>query len=265
MSGTPSWLLKIYARKREEVTENSRHLPLSRVRQSAESAGASRGFVRSLCGGTGCIAEIKRASPSAGTISEVRDVAEVAFAYAGAGASCLSVLTDRDFFHGADEDLLRARATVRLPVLRKDFVYCEYQLYEARALGADCLLLIVVGLEPSQLQQLYALGGELGMDVLLEVHSADELEQALVLDPSLIGINNRDLHSLAVDLATAERLLPQIPEGVLKVAESGIVTAEDLQRMRDAGADAFLIGTSLMAQPDPGEALRRLLAEANST
>ena len=190
-----------------------------------------------------------------------REAADIARSYEGGGAACLSVLTDIDFFQGADEYLIEARNACSLPVLRKDFVIDDYQLFEARALGADCVLLIVAALEQMQLRDLHAAANEMAMGVLVEVHTAEELEIAMSVDTPLIGINNRSLHTFEIDLAVTETLAAQIPKSVTLVGESGIYSADDARRLTDAGVHALLIGTSFMKQPDPGMALAKLIRD----
>ncbi|MEZ5365064.1 MAG: indole-3-glycerol phosphate synthase TrpC [Bryobacterales bacterium] len=206
------------------------------------------------------IAEIKRASPSEGTIKESADPIDVARKYEEAGAACLSVLTDKQFFGGSLDDLVSARASVRLPVLRKDFTLDRYHLLQASAHGADAVLLIVAALTDAELQDLMAHAKALNLDVLVEVHDEAELDRALALDADLIGVNNRNLKTLEVSLDTSLRLAKRLPPGVLGVSESGIRTADDIKRLRDVGYQAFLVGTSLMKQGDPGKALAALLA-----
>ena len=204
------------------------------------------------------IAEIKRASPSEGVIREHFNPQAIASGYAQAGASCLSVLTDQRFFQGDDAHLVAARAACALPVLRKDFIVEEYQVYETRALGADCLLLIAAALEPGQLVELNRLAEEIGLDVLIEVHDRAELERALALEPRVVGINNRDLATFTTSLETTLDLLDDVPDEVSVVTESGIHTPGDVCRMRGAGVHAFLVGTAFMRAADPGAALQRL-------
>ena len=210
------------------------------------------------------IAEIKRASPSEGVIRADFDPAAIAAAYDSAGASCLSVLTDSRFFQGDDGHLCAARAACTLPALRKDFIVDAYQVYETRALGADCLLLIVAALEAEALRELNALAGDIGLDVLVEVHDRAELERALTLHPRMVGINNRDLATFATSLDTTLDLQDRVPSDVAVVTESGIHTRDDVARMRAAGVHAFLVGTAFMREPDPGAALRRLFVRSRS-
>jgi indole-3-glycerol phosphate synthase len=209
-------------------------------------------------GNPAVIAEIKKASPSRGLIRDDFDPVAIAGSYAEAGATCLSVLTDEHFFQGNDAYLAAARDVVTLPVLRKDFTVDAYQLYEARALGADCVLLIVAALDAHQLQEFHQLARGLGLDVLVEVHDAFELEAALTLDPALIGINNRNLHTFETKLDTTYALLERIPENIVVVTESGIRDPVQVSEMRARGVNAFLVGEAFMREPDPGAALRAL-------
>ncbi|MDN5862722.1 MAG: indole-3-glycerol phosphate synthase TrpC, partial [Salinisphaera sp.] len=235
------------------------------LREQAHSAPASRGFAAALgasaSSGMAVIAEIKRASPSAGQIRGAFDPATLAAGYANGGAACLSVLTDREFFQGASEYLGQARSACPLPALRKDFIIDPLQVYEARALGADCLLLIVAALDDGQLAALSQLALDLGMDLLVEAHDEAELDRALALDERcVIGINNRNLKTFVTTLDTTIALRPRVPDHRLLVSESGIYSRDDLACLRAAGVHAVLIGESLMRQPDPGQALAELLA-----
>ncbi len=264
MSDTPDILKRILARKAEEIAERASAVPLAEMRQRAEGhPSAPRGFVAALnssiaAGRPAVIAEVKKASPSKGVIREQFVPAEIAASYASAGASCLSVLTDVDFFQGADQYLLEARAACPLPVLRKEFIIEPYQVFEARALGADCILLIVAALAQGQMVELYQTARALGMDVLVEVHDGAELERALALDLAMVGINNRDLRSFAVSLDTTLGLLPRVPSDCLVVTESGILSRDDVALMRHNGVSAFLVGEAFMRAPDPGTALAAL-------
>ncbi len=227
---------------------------------------APRGFLRALQdkqrqGLPAVIAEVKKASPSKGVIRRTFDAAEIAAQYELAGAACLSVLTDRDYFQGSPEDLRAARAACSLPLLRKDFLVDPYQVYEARLWGADCVLLIVAALADAQMQELEATAMDLGMDVLVEVHDGDELERALRLRTPLVGINNRNLHTFETRLRTTIDLLDRVPPGKLLVTESGILQALDVKLMQGHGINAFLVGEAMMRQPDPGQALQGLFRE----
>jgi indole-3-glycerol phosphate synthase len=258
-------LARICADKRGEVARRKAATPLSALERRAREAGPPRGFAARLgaaaaSGRTALIAEIKKASPSKGLIRADFDPALLARTYQASGATCLSVLTDTPYFQGRDEDLLAARASVDLPVLRKDFIVDPYQVVETRALSADCLLVILAALDDSTALDLTQSARALGLDILAEVHDEAELERALRLDATLIGINNRDLKTLRVDLAVFERLAPLVAAGKLLVAESGIGTPADVARLKLAGAKAFLVGESLMRQHDVGAATRALLA-----
>jgi indole-3-glycerol phosphate synthase len=229
------------------------------------AAAPARGFAAALrtridAGSAAVIAGVKKASPSKGVMRPDFRPAEIARSYAAGGATCLSVLTDVDFFQGDDAYLQQARAACALPVLRKDFTIDRYQVYEARALGADCILLIVAALDDARLHDLAVLARELGMDVLIEVHDAAELDRALATDAGLIGINNRNLRTFETRLQTTLELRPRVPAERLLVTESGIVTAEDVALMRSAGVHAFLVGEAFMRAEDPGAELRRLFA-----
>ena len=257
-------LKRICADKRAELAERRQARPVSALRSLAQSAEPPRGFHRALAeaavsGRPALICEIKKASPSKGLIRKDFDPSSLAHAYEAGGASCLSVLTDERYFQGRDEDLIAARAAVDLPVLRKDFMLDPYQILESRALGADCILLILAALSDPQAAELEDAALALEMDVLIEVHGGEELDRALRLKSPLVGINNRNLKTLAVDLATCERLAPRVPADRLVVAESGLHTAGDLARMQKVGAKAFLIGESLMRQADVTAATKALL------
>jgi indole-3-glycerol phosphate synthase len=256
-------LQKILARKVEEVRERSQRLPLRELSARVVEAPPPRGFADALlatiaAGRPAVIAEIKKASPSQGVIRPDFHPAEIARSYEGAGAACLSVLTDINFFQGDDDYLQQARAACALPVLRKDFVVDAWQVYEARLLGADCVLLIVAALGDAALAEFCALALELGMDVLLEVHDIDELERALQVPAPLLGINNRNLRTFEVSLDTTLALREAVPKDRLLVTESGIATREDVARMRSNGVECFLVGESFMRAADPGAGLRAL-------
>lgn len=257
---------KILGVKREEVAAAMRAKPLAALRDEAQIRGVARDFVGAVrakiaAGQAAVIAEIKKASPSKGVLRADFHPADIARSYAAHGAACLSVLTDRQFFQGAPEYLQQARAACTLPVLRKDFIVDPYQVYEARAMGADCLLLIVAafvsGAADSMLE-LESLAHALGMAVLVEVHDAAELDRALQLATPLIGINNRNLRSFQVTLDTTLSQLPRVPPGRIVVTESGILSATNVALMRGAGVDAFLVGEAFMRAADPGAELGRL-------
>lgn len=257
-------LQKICDDKRRHVAARKANVPESDLRARAKSAEPPRGFLKAMRatppGRYALIAEIKRASPSAGLIRPDFDVASLARAYGLGGAACLSVLTDAPYFQGADEFVAEARAAVTLPVLRKDFLLDPYQVVESRALGADAVLLILAALSDAEAASLESEATRLGMDVLVEVHDGAELDRALKLKSPLIGVNNRDLKTLAVDLAAGERLLARIPADRFAVAESGLKAPADLARMAAAGARGFLVGESLMREADIAAATRALLA-----
>jgi indole-3-glycerol phosphate synthase len=267
LGSRPDVLQKILQRKAEEVAERSLHLPLDELKARAADAPPLRGFAAAVeakiaAGLPAVIAEVKKASPSKGVIRADFDPAAIARSYQAGGAACLSVLTDVDFFQGADEYLQQARAACALPVLRKDFTVDPWQVYESRALGADCILLIVAALADAQLAELSGLALDLGLDVLVEVHNLDELERALQVPAPLLGINNRNLRTFDVTLDTTLALKDAVPRDRRLVTESGIVTVADVRRMRDAGIDAFLVGETFMRERDPGEALQRLFFAA---
>lgn len=260
----PTVLQGILARKREEVAERSARVNLASIRAQAREQAPARGFLRALQGRVehappAIIAEVKKASPSAGLIRADFDPAWIAQRYHAHGAACLSVLTDHDFFQGHEDYLRQARTACPLPVIRKDFTIDPWQIWEARSLEADAILLILAALDDEQYARLYHTAEEAGLDILVEVHNEEELERALRLRPPLLGINHRDLHHFKTDLATSERLLPLIPADTLVVGESGIHSPEDILRLRRVGVNSFLIGESLMRQDDPGVALSELL------
>lgn len=256
-------LAKICARKREEVAARQRTRPLSELRARSADCPPTRGFHHALSeriesDRAAVIAEIKKASPSRGILRDPFDPVTIARSYAHAGAACLSVLTDVDFFQGSDAYLQQARAACALPVLRKDFTIDAYQVYEARVLGADCILLIVAALDDFRLAELADLALGLGMDVLLEVHDIDELERALQVPSPLLGINNRNLRTFEVSLETTLAMRSAVPADRLLVTESGIASQADVQRMRNSGVHAFLIGEAFMRAAEPGLALSQL-------
>lgn len=256
-------LAKILETKKVEVTTARQMRSESDLLREAKSRKDLRGFHRAIedkiaKGKPGVIAEIKKASPSKGVIRESFNPTEIANAYAAHGAACLSVLTDVQYFQGSYDYLRQARAACSLPVLRKDFMVDPYQIIHSRAIGADCILLIVAALSPSQLKEFESLAQELGMDVLVEVHDRAELETALTLDTPLLGINNRNLRSFETSLQNTLDLLADIPEGKRVVTESGILAPEDVKLMRDNGVQAFLVGEAFMRAPDPGTALQEL-------
>lgn len=260
-------LARICEAKRLHVADAKRRRPTGEIRERAVAAPPPRGFAAALRGARaegryGLIAEIKRASPSKGTIRRDFDPAALARAYAAGGAACLSVLTDAPFFQGADAHLKAARAAAALPTLRKDFILDPYQVLEARAIGADCVLLIAAALDDGQAGELLAAVAESGMDALVEVHDEAELSRALALDAGTIGINNRNLKTLETDTGTARRLAPLVPEDRLVVAESGLSTRADLAALEEVGVTAFLIGGALMRQADVRAATEALLGPA---
>ncbi len=261
-------LQRILNRKAEEIAARSARIPLHELRARIADASPTRGFIAAIeakrrAGLAAVIAEVKKASPSKGVIRADFDPIAIARSYEAGGAACLSVLTDVDFFQGADAYLQQARAACALPVLRKDFTVDAYQIVEARVLGADCILLIVSALDDAQLFALYEEAMAIGLDVLVEVHDTDELLRALRLPARdgrrpLIGVNNRNLRTFEVSLDTTLAVQAQMPDGRLLVTESGITTRDDVARMRAADIDAFLVGESFMRDPDPGAALQRL-------
>lgn len=258
---------KIVATKREEIAQAQKRQPLALVRQDAESRVLTRDFIGALrtcmaAGRPAIIAEVKKASPSKGVIREDFIPADIAQSYAEHGATCLSVLTDRPYFQGSPDYLKQARASCDLPVLRKDFMVDAYQVYEARAMGADCILLIAACLDDAQMADLEAVAHGLNMAVLVEVHDRDELQRALKLKTPLVGINNRNLRTFEVTLESTLGMLADVPADRLLVTESGIVSQADVKRMRGAGVHAFLVGEAFMRAPDPGVALAELFGLA---
>ena len=271
-AGRADILQRILDRKVEEVAVRSARVPLDTLRAQLAGAPPIRGFVAAIeakraAGKPAVIAEVKKASPSKGVIREDFDPTVIARGYEAGGAACLSVLTDVDFFQGADAYLQQARAACALPVLRKDFTVDPYQIVEARVLGADCILLIVSALDDAQLASLYREAMNIGLDVLVEVHDSSELTRALELRSiggrlPLIGVNNRNLRTFEVSLDTSLSLKTIMPAGRVLVTESGIATREDVERMLAADVDTFLVGESFMRDPDPGAALQRLFFPA---
>ncbi|MBH3410867.1 MULTISPECIES: indole-3-glycerol phosphate synthase TrpC [Pseudomonas] len=260
----PTVLEKIIARKFQEVAERSARVSLADLERKAKAADAPRGFANALIEQAkrkqpAVIAEIKKASPSKGVIREDFVPADIAVSYEKGGATCLSVLTDVDYFQGADEYLQQARAAVSLPVIRKDFMVDPYQIVEARALGADCVLLIVSALDDVKMVELASVAKDLGLDVLVEVHDSGELERALNnLDTPLVGVNNRNLHTFEVSLEATLDLLPRIPRDRLVVTESGILNRADVELMEINEVYSFLVGEAFMRAPQPGLELQRL-------
>ena len=263
-------LKRILARKVEEVAERRARVAVAELQARNVDAPATRGFAAAVAarmarGDAAVIAEVKQASPSKGVIRADFDPSAIARSYEAGGATCLSVLTDVDFFQGSDQSLLAARAACTLPVLRKDFIVDPYQVHEARALGADCVLLIVAALHDDAMAAMADLAMSLGMDVLVESHDAEELGRAQRIAPGhgrmpLLGVNNRDLRTFNVSLDTTMRLRTQVPAGRVLVSESGIRTPADVAQLRAAGVHAFLVGEAFMRAPDPGAALRELFA-----
>jgi indole-3-glycerol phosphate synthase len=258
-------LQRIVAVKRDEVAQARRRCGLAELQARAAAASPARGFAAALrarveAGSPAVIAEVKKASPSKGVLREHFVPADIARSYESGGAACLSVLTDERFFQGCAAYLQQARESCSLPVLRKDFLIDPYQVVEARAMGADCVLLIAACLDDGLMSELEACATEQGLDVLVEVHDGDELERALRLKTPLIGVNNRNLRTFDVSLDTTIGLLPRVPGDRLLVTESGILARADVQRMRSAGVHAFLVGEAFMRAPDPGQALRDLFA-----
>lgn len=258
---TPTILRRIVARKREEITHRKRQRSLADCQAKAGDQPPVRGFAQAMRDRIerqtpAVIAEIKKASPSKGVLRDPFEPAEIARSYADGGATCLSVLTDHDFFQGHEDHLIAARDACQLPVIRKDFMVAPYQIFESRMIGADCILLIAACLTRDQMQELAGIAAETGLDVLVEVHSAPELEDALSLETPLVGINNRNLHTFEVSLDTTFELHAGVPAGRLTVTESGILTRDDVQVMTDRGIYGFLVGESFMRTQNPGATLR---------
>lgn len=265
MTDTPDILKKILQTKLEEIDERSRVKSLDDLKHVIQQAPAVRSFAGAMQakvdqGYAAVIAEIKKASPSKGVMRDPFNPVDIARTYEANGAACLSILTDSQYFQGAEAYLVEARAATQLPVIRKDFIIDPYQVYEARAIGADCILLIVSALDDATMHVLYNLASELGMDALIEVHDAEELHRALKLDAKLIGINNRNLRTFETSLQTTLSLLNDMPSDRLVITESGIHSSEDVSVMRDHNVNAFLVGEAFMRAEDPGEALDSLFA-----
>lgn len=265
MSNTPDILQKILRRKAEEISAAAAKESMLDLSKRAEAGLPVRGFIKSIenkiaAGQAAVIAEIKKASPSKGVMRENFIPAEIAKSYESAGAACLSILTDRDFFQGATEYLMQARAATQLPVIRKDFIIDPYQVYEARAMNADCILLIVSALGDAMLNELLGLAHHLAMDVLMEVHDRDEMERAIQSGARLIGVNNRNLRTFDVSLNTTLDMLELLPSDRILVTESGIHTPDDVKLMRDHNVNAFLVGEAFMRADIPGDKLAELFA-----
>ncbi|MDX2415946.1 MAG: indole-3-glycerol phosphate synthase TrpC [Xanthomonadales bacterium] len=258
----PSILQRILQRKSEEIAAGKAITSMTELTAQARDCAPARGFEnvlrQALVKGPAVIAEVKKASPSAGVIREDFQPAAIARSYESAGAACLSVLTDKDFFQGDADYLRAARSACRLPVLRKDFMMDTWQILESRVMGADCILLIAAALEQSLMQELLGQAKESGMDVLIEVHDEAEMERALQLDHNLIGVNNRNLNTFETSLATSERLKKMLGDDQMLVTESGIRTAGDVTRMQGSGINTFLVGEAFMREEDPGNALKRM-------
>ncbi len=260
---TPTILKKIIDRKWEEIKERSAQVSINELANQAKYSDLPRGFKRAMeakiaAGHPAVIAEIKKASPSKGVLREHFVPAEIAKSYEAAGAACLSVLTDKDFFQGGETYLKEARGACQLPVIRKDFIVDPYQVVEARAIEADCILLIVAALSDAQMKELNDCALELGMDVLVEVHDEAEFERAMDLPPNILGINNRNLHTFDLTLDTTFNLLPRVPKDTLLVTESGILAPEDVKVMREKDVHSFLVGEAFMRADDPGAQLKTL-------
>ncbi len=264
-SDTPDILVKILKRKREEIAERSKAVSIDELKRQCENSDSVRGFIQSIenkinNNQSAVIAEIKKASPSKGVLRENFEPAEIAESYAAHGAACLSILTDKDYFQGHEDYLKQARAACELPVIRKDFIIDPYQVYEARAIDADCILLIVAALNDEELHSLLKLAHELQMDVLMEVHDKEEMERALKTGARLIGINNRNLRTFDTSLDTTLSMLDMVNESHILVTESGIHTKDDVQLMRENKVNAFLVGEAFMRAENPGEKLEELFS-----
>ncbi|WP_166257243.1 indole-3-glycerol phosphate synthase TrpC [Marinobacter salicampi] len=262
---TPTILRNIVARKWEEIDQRKRQASLADLRAKCGDQPPTRGFTAAMAKRikaqqAAVIAEIKKASPSKGLLRDPFEPEVIACSYEEAGAACLSVLTDQDFFQGHEDYLTAARNACSLPVIRKDFMVAPYQIYESRALNADCILLIAACLDRNQMQELEGIAHEIGLDVLVEVHNGEELEDALTLRTPLVGINNRNLHTFEVSLDTTFELHGRIPSGRLTVTESGILTRDDVETLTTRGIFGFLVGESFMRAPDPGQKLRELFS-----
>jgi len=262
-TNTPDILIKILQTKHQEIAERSKKKDIPALLDDIASASPVRPFVGSIQNSIAnnkpaIIAEIKRASPSKGLIREDFDPVLIAQSYESGGASCISVLTDKQYFQGSEDYLMAARKACSLPVIRKDFIIDTYQVYEARAINADCILLIVSALSDKQMNELYSLARELNMDVLIEVHDAEELHRALQLKPTLIGINNRNLRTFETSLNTTIDLLNKIPDEHIIVTESGIHSKDNIRLMRDNNVNAFLVGEAFMRADNPGDELQSL-------
>ena len=265
MNNTPDRLAEILRHKAAEVTARAAELPLPALSAKVEAASPPRGFANALHhkleqGSPGVIAEIKRASPSKGVLRPNLDPVEIARGYESAGAACLSVLTDETFFGGSLLDFKSARGSCALPVLRKDFMIDAWQIYESRLIGADCILLIVAALGDAALAEMCLLAMDLGMDVLVEVHDREELDRALATPATLIGINNRNLHTFQTDLSITLDLISEVPDDRLLVTESGIAEPADVRKLMAAGVNTFLVGEALMKAPDPAARLKELFS-----
>ncbi|MDH5471906.1 MAG: indole-3-glycerol phosphate synthase TrpC [Gammaproteobacteria bacterium] len=263
LNNTPDILKKILQRKGEEIAERSASVSIADLKERIVDASPVRGFIKSIetkiaQGKSGVIAEIKKASPSKGVLRQDFYPAEIARSYEQHGAACLSVLTDKDYFQGNEDYLQQAREATSIPVIRKDFIIDPYQVYEARAINADCILLIVAALDDTRLNELLDLATRLGMDVLMEVHDTEEMERALLTGAKLIGVNNRNLRTFEVSLNNTLDMLQMMPADRLLVTESGIHTQADVKLMRDNNVHAFLVGEAFMRAADPGEKLAEL-------